>query len=170
MLAANDEFDLLRRHALGLFRELLAEAVDFVFTQGDPDFTDCVHPREFAQSMNENGRSRQFGKLLRRLWLFGLRVFTCRQDRRHARPKSSSGNDDNHLHGGQSVYERQRRSSNERATAERNEQLSPSGSPFVIYDGPCLESATGAGTEAEDPDDTGTTAGVTGTADGVWRE
>src|SRR5579862_1233777 len=43
----------------------------------------------------------------------------------------------------------------------------PAVARFVIYDGPCLESATGAGTEAEDPDGTGTTAGVTGTADGV---
>ena len=99
MLAAGHEFDFFLFHdVIGFCFQSSAKARNFAFPQCHPNFCHRVDGGKFAQRVYENRFPTQVGELLGRSGLLAF-VLSARH-RRHARAKTSRGDDHYYLHGG----------------------------------------------------------------------
>jgi hypothetical protein len=99
MLAARNEFHVLLKDVVGVGLEPFPKALDLVLAQCHPDFTDGIDCGKFSQRMDQNGSPSQLCELLGGI-PFPTPCVAGARSGRHARPQSSSGNDNDDLHGG----------------------------------------------------------------------
>src|SRR5208283_3000190 len=99
MLSAFDHLQALAQDFRELLFDLGAKAGNLVLAQSNDDFVDSRSGGELTQGVDKNGHASQLFELLAGRLLPGF----CGRGRRHARAQSGGGDDDKHLHTGDSV-------------------------------------------------------------------